>query len=448
MIINIYISNISEDVWSFIQSMHDGERIVEIDENSYLSDRELLTLPPGMKNIAILPTNCQQETVPYLKELFGVFDVEILAPQKHTGEICTDICSDNIILDRLSELGREAEFRITSYSATEQFYELINYLRNMGLKVVAPEAPDESELWTVDYFGSKSGIRQTADKLQTADNPWMGKGFIVTGIRDVASLAASIYCRGNGVVLKTNKAHAGVGVKLFKPQDLPSAYIECREKLEEFLRSENYWQLFPVVVESMLDADFSVSGGNPNCEFMITEDCEIKLLYVCGMRVSADGIFKGVEIHEKAIPEDILSRLLIYGEHLGKEYVKAGYRGYFDVDCIYTKDKKLFIAESNVRRTGATHVYHAAVNLLGERFMYNSYVLSNNKYALPLGVKLSFSSLYKKLEPILYNKQSKEGLVLASANGLKHGLFGYIIFGKDFGSAHDIENEMERLLNR
>lgn len=446
MTINIYISNISEDVWSFIQSMHDAERIVEMDENAYLSDRELLTLPRGMKNIAILPTNCQKEIIPYLKELFGDFDVEVLIPQKHTGEICRDIRADTKILGRLMDLGRQADFRVTSYSATAQMYELISHLRNIGLTVATPEAPDESEMWTVDYFGSKSGIRQTADKLQTTDNPWMGKGFIVTGIRDVASLAASIYCHGNGVVLKTNKAHAGAGVKIFKKDSLPSIYIECREKIEEILKQEKYWQFFPVVVEDILDVDLGLAGGNPNCEYYVTGDGDVKLLYVCGMRITPDGVFKGVEIHNDVLPEDIIKRLLYYGEHLGRIYTESGYAGYFDVDCIYTKDKKLFITESNVRRTGATHVYHTALKLIGDNFMENSFILSNNNYALPKEEAIEIKELFEKLRPILFDKRSKTGLVLASTNGLKHGFFGYIIFGENSLSAHKIEEEMERLL--
>ena len=141
MTINIYISNISEDVWSFIQSMQESERKIEVNENAYLSDRELLTLPLGMKNIAILPANCQEETVPYLKELFGDFDVEILVPLVHTGEICVDIQKDARILNRMLEFGPDVDFQITSYSATEQFYELFNHMKSIGLKVRLPEAP-------------------------------------------------------------------------------------------------------------------------------------------------------------------------------------------------------------------------------------------------------------------------------------------------------------------
>jgi len=446
MTINIYISNISEDVWSFIQSMHESERKIEVNENAYLSDRELLTLPLGMKNIAILPANCQEETVPYLLELFGDFDVEILVPLVHTGEICVDIQKDARILNRLLEFGPDVDFQITSYSATEQFYELFNHMKSIGLKVRLPEAPMDENMWTVDYFGSKSGIRQTADKLQNPTDPWMGKGFIVSGMKDISSLAASIYCRDQGVVLKTNKAHAGAGVMIFKKGSLPDTYFECRKKIEEILKLEKYWQFFPVVVEAMLDSDMEIAGGNPNCEYYVAENGQVKLLYVCGMRVTSEGVFRGVEIHKNAVPDQVLARLLFYGEHLGKEYAREGYRGYFDVDCIYTKDQKLFITESNVRRTGATHVYHAAVKLIGDNFMDNSFVLSNNSHALPIDNKFELKNLYDILKPIMYRKETREGLVLASTNGLRYGFFGYIIFGKDSESAHNIESKMEHLL--
>ena len=52
---------------------------------------------------------------------------------------------------------------------------------------------------------------------------------------------------------------------------------------------------------------------------------------------------------------------------MGEQYAKAGYRGYYDVDFIAGRGGELFITESNVRRTGGTHVYAVASRLFGKR---------------------------------------------------------------------------------
>ena len=446
MQINVYISNISEDVWSFIDSMHDKEKKPEIDQNADLSDRELLTLARGVKNVAILPTLPDKDFLIYFQELFGITDLEILTPNLHSGEICRDIQNDKLLIERLKNLGKENIISITSYSATPQLSELIDYLRSSGIHVETPECPKEKDMWVVNYYGSKSGVRQTADQLQTRVKPWMGKGYIAQGSNDVSTIAASVYCKNGGVVLKTNKAHAGMGVRIFKKGDLPSEYKACREKLEQFLNEEMYWQIFPVVVETGLDVDVFVGGGNPNCEFYITPNNEVKLLYICGLRVSPEGMFRGVEIHKDIFPKEVLDELLLYGKDLGREYASAGYRGYFDVDCIYTKDKRLYIAESNVRRTGGTHVYHAAEKLFGTDFMNKTFILSNNVYPIPNSQNITFQKIHSRFKEILYSKEAKEGLVFASVNELKKNLFGYIIFGRNKERAHEIEEEMERLL--
>jgi hypothetical protein len=164
------------------------------------------------------------------------------------------------------------------------------------------------------------------------------------------------------------------------------------------------------------------------------------------MRVSREGVFKGIEIHRNVLPENVRAQLLTYGETIGKTYAAAGYRGYFEVDCVYTKDKRLLITESNVRRTGGTHVYHTAKRLVGPDFMDQAYILSNNAYPLAAARELTFQDVYNKLQPILFSPETKDGLVIASINGLKYNTFAYIIIGHDKETAYKIEAEMERLL--
>lgn len=445
-LIEVYVANISEDIWDFIQAMHPTERKHEIEENAFLSDRDLLTLPTNQPNVVILPAAADRDFLKYYQTVFHNTQVEVMIPRHHSGEVCRDIMADQSLMETLTTIGRNVTLNLKSYSTSTQFLELVATLRERGVKVSTPESPSLPNSWTSNYFGSKSGIRQATDQLSSQSKPWMAGGRIVQGLPNIASVAASQYVKKNAVVLKTNKAHAGAGVRIFRPGDLDKNYTRCHQQLLIFLEKDPYWAQFPVVVEEYLEIDQTIGGGNPNCEFIIDQQGTPQLLYYCGMRVSDTGVFKGIEIFHTALPSTITKPLVAHGTVLGNIYSQAGYRGYYDVDCVYTKQKQLLITESNVRRTGGTHVYHTAKQLVGEKFLRQRYILSHNSYVLPTRAH-TFSDVFNRLQPILFSAATKEGLIIASANVLRQNNFAYIIFGKDRKTAMEIELRMEELLS-
>ena len=116
------------------------------------------------------------------------------------------------------------------------------------------------------------------------------------------------------------------------------------------------------------------------------------------------------------------------------------------MDFVAGRGGELFVTESNVRRTGGTHVYAVANRIFGKEFMYETYTLSCNTYPLPEGKKFTFTSLLEILKPVLFDKKTREGVILVSENMLERGQMQYIIFGANKKRALDIEAEMERLL--
>jgi hypothetical protein len=50
------------------------------------------------------------------------------------------------------------------------------------------------------------------------------------------------------------------------------------------------------------------------------------------------------------------------------------------------------------------------------------------------------------LQPVLFNKQTREGLIIISENLLSYHQLGYIIFGKTEKHARDCEEKMIELL--
>ncbi len=445
----VFIFNMSEDVWPFISAMtSDQERAKEIEENANLVDRELFSTSEESDFIFISPKPIQPTFLHYYQELMDVRKVQILVPQAHTGQICEDILHDKQLYSQLVSLANSVKkLTLIPYSTTPQFLELVATLRQDSISVYTPESPDDEDAWVVNFYGSKSGIRQLAQQ-SVAEEPdfLVTDGLICVGIIDAAKIAAQKYVKEEGVVIKTNKGHSGAGVLIFRPGDLPMEYHACEKAILEHLKKDRYWDMFPIVIEDLVNVNFAVGGGFPNVEFKILKSGKIELLYFCGLRVTKDGVFQGVEINQDVVTDRTEARITDMGFFIGEKYAAEGYRGYYDVDLIAAKNGEIYVSESNVRRTGGTYVYQTAKQLVGKDFMTDTYVLSNNN--LQLGNRAyTFEEVLSQLSSILYNKDTQEGVIVASANLLHQGGLAYIIFGQNKKRAVEIEAQMKSLLS-
>jgi hypothetical protein len=444
----IYIANLSEDVWPFISAISDPiTRRHEIDENANLAERDLFSLAGEDHVLFISPKPVSQEFLNYYLNLIGVKNFDVITPKEHSGEICRDILKDEKVISAIITAANSSKkLTMLSYATSFQFLELVGYLRGRGLTVSTPESPEEEDAWTVNFYGSKSGIRQLIGLTAGKEPDFiMPEGLICVSVVDAARIAANRYIKNHGVVLKTNKGHSGAGVLIFREGDLPSTYRECEAKILEYLKKDAYWDLFPIIIEDYIVPGISIGGGFPDVEFVIHKNGHIDFLYYCSLRVSKDGVFKGVEINNDAIADKQSTQITDTGFFIAEQYAAAGYRGYFDVDFIAGKNGKIYVTETNVRRTGATHVFHVAEKFFGKDFMYATYVLSNNSYKLPHN-KYTFAKVMTKLSPVLFSKKNREGVVVISESLLSMGQLGYIIFGKSRKRALDIEAQMENLL--
>ena len=448
LVTTIYISNISEDVWPFISAITDTQaKAYEIEENALLADRHLFSTLGEENILLILPSQIEPDFMAYFHELFNGKKIRIIVPKIHSGEICSDILKDPAIMteiDKIVKISQKVE--IISYSASLQFLNLIRSLKQKHTNIITPESPDEEDAWTVNFFGSKSGIRQLAQQSVTYEPDFkMPEGLICMGLEDAAKIAANKYITEQGVVLKTNKGHSGAGVLIFRPGDLPLEYTACQVTINELLNKESYWKLFPIIIESYIPPNFNIGGGFPNVEFKILNNGRVDFLYYCGQRVTPQGIFKGVEINDESLNDRVAAQITDTGFFVGERLAKEGYRGHFDVDFISAKNGELYVTESNVRRTGGSHVYYTSVALFGKDFMHQTYSLSNDGYPLPTNTQWSFRKLRTILSPILYKKSTKEGLVIVAANSVSRGNFYYIVFGRNKRRAGEIEQKMEEL---
>ena len=347
----------------------------------------------------------------------------------------------------LLALGKKTKLSLTAYSATPQFYHLAEALQKKGAKIEFSDVPLPENQWTAEFLGSKAGIRQL---VQTSAHPSLGMthGFICWGTKDAAQIAARLYSKEKGVVIKTNKGHSGLGTLIFRSGELPYDKAQCEKKLQALLSRNAYWEKFPIVVEAYKKENIRVGGGIPSVEFRVEKNGKVAYLYYCGMHISRAGVFQGMEVHEQIVSKSVLAQIKAIGQLLGTQYALYGYRGFFDVDLIATTNGKILVTESNVRRTGGTHVHALGLKLFGKNFMRKIYALSSNAHPLPGKKRISFSELHKLLRPILFDKKIKEGLILTSEHMMLQHAHAYVIFGKTKQRALAIEKKMGTLLRQ
>lgn len=439
--LHIHVSNISEDVWEFINTLPAKKKEFEIRENAELSDRDLFCFLKKEHVIVIMPKSIDEHFLQYFEQLFPRQHLEVLWPKSHSGLLSTDIEKDQKLLSHLQTLIKKYDrVELTAYSTTTQFLSLAKKLQSP--KLFLTESP--SETWMIEYFGTKAGFRQNQYSLTGKKQFPMCEGLSVMGVTTASEAASHLYQYKAGVVVKTNKGHAGMGVLIFRKGDLDSKKDLATQIAAQM--TEEYWQKFPIVVEEYIPCNPNIGGGFPNAECFVHPDGKVSYLYTCGMRVNEHGEFKGVEIGSGAMKASDEKKLETYGKNLGKLYAKSKYVGYFDVDCLAGKDHTTYVSESNVRRTGGTHVYLTELDLFGKAFAQKTYALSNNLYSIADKRSRSFSKLKETLSPILFDPKTKEGVLIVAANLLHRAVFGYIIFGATKKKAYAIEAQMEALL--
>ena len=412
--VTVYISNMSEDVWPFIQSISNPyDKEYEIVENAALAEHDLFSFSGRSNVVMIMPKPVSSFYIDYFLNISGNKNFTILSPRIHTGEICQDILSDSSIFEKIKELARQQKVQLISYSASSQFYELTATLKKDSENITTPQSPDEADSWTVDFYGSKSGIRQLAQQSEKEEPDFrMPPGQISVNIENTAKMAAKMYTKENGIVIKTNKGHAGAGLFIFRQNDLPKDYSDCVRTILSLFRKEKYWGKFPIIVEKYIDPAQTIGGGYPNVEFKISRTGRLEFLYYCALRVTPKGIFKGVEIHNSVLSDQDTAQITDTGFFLGEQLTAHGYRGYYELDFVAAKNGDIYVTESNVRRTGGTHVYHLARHLFGKDFMYETYILTNNLYPIKSNSSpIEPNVLFQVLSPILYNKHTKENPV-------------------------------------
>lgn len=439
----IFLANLSEVARPLARLMRKTRREVEIWEDHGLCDRFLFSDRDNTLLITPFPIN--KDFFADSMDILQLKNIHNLTPKRIGESLCEAITKDKALLKTIEETIRDNPgVRIISYVASVEFCKLIKYLNTKNLKFVTPELSDVQTQWTQAYFGSKAGFRQEVTEMD-GNFPHMPEGTICNKLSEVKEFAEYLFKKGAaGVVLKTNRGLAGAGLIILRRNEIKLKNLP--KILSNLWRTESYWRKDLVVVEEYKPADQNICGGAPNIELKII-DHHAEPSYVCGMRISKEGVFQGVEIGKGAVPPNIEKVLLSASKILGGHILSHGYRGFFEIDWVAGIDGKLYPIESNLRRTGGTHVFETAKHLLGADFLKHYYIGANNMAEGPRLKGMTYPEIKNRLRPLLYPiNGNKEGIILTVLNLFKLGKFGYIAIGKDKDRVLQIENKLRALV--
>lgn len=445
--LTIYLYNVVEDEWSFISALSNPiEQAKEIESSRSSVDTYFLGYANGQNLLFISPIKISTEFQQYTQKLTNYKNTKILIPKPKSHLLCLDLINDPEAFQTLvSETKNYDKVNLISYAATPEFYKLKETLIKNKVNITCPEAPEIESAWTVNFFGSKSGIRQLAQKSAAVEPDFiMPEGVIVVGIYNAAKIAANKFIKQKGVVIKTNRGSSGNGLLIFREHDLPSEYQSCEQKIRQILQSEPYWERFPIIVEDLISINQQIANGYPNVEFKIHKSGRIEMLYYCSCAVTKDGAFLGIDIHEDILNDRLSTMIVDTGYYVAEQLSNQGYRGYFDIDMMAAKNNKIYVCETNTRNTGGTDIYKLSAKLLGKDFMEEHFVLSRTHHHLNKAIR--FEEVLKLLKPILYHRRSKQGLIINSESRLKQQELIYTIIAKNKRLAYKLEEQLFKLL--
>ena len=201
--------------------------------------------------------------------------------------------------------------------------------------------------------------------------------------------------------------------------------IDLRDELKIILNKASIWTSGPYVIEELA---YSVGGdeNSPSIEVFV-DGTGPKITYVCNQIVSQEGVFLGILMGKKSLGKDIVREMNRIGKLIGSNYFKLGYRGFFDIDFIVSKNRTLYPIETNVRRTGGTHVYDLTRKLFGRDWVKNAVALSTDSFNYGKTV-LSAEEIINKISSLTFPiKGEEEGVVVVAVDS-HEPYFSFIIF--------------------
>lgn len=443
----IYISNVLEVYHKGYLSLGSNKRNFWIQYDTAESNRALFYGGDDKVVVTTNPYDIQYKQ--YVYDLLNWKNVHTISPTISSPSLSYDCMINSYLHEELRRLITDNPgIDIIPYRSTPEFYELIDELKRHGLEFNTPETLPVDSNFVYYYANSKRGFRhiweRSVSNTEIGKKVFIPQGFINTDKAEAIEACWWFKNQNKSFVIKYNFGVQGSGVLLNDHKQFSGVKPDFIKQVQKLLIDE-VWKEPCIIVEEMMEPDPGIFGGSPSIEYCIEENGQVRRVYASEQFLKEGKTFSGVYIHERVQTDPIIQDAFAAGDLFGAELSKLGYRGFFDVDLVVTKDKKVYAVEANLRRTGGTHTYETAKAILGSDNWHNVY-FANEDYFFPKKINLDFKKFREVYNELLYTHHNRSGIILYNPEMLKVNCLSIFLIAKSDSEMKSLRQKTAEIL--
>lgn len=373
-----------------------------------------------------------------LSEHLGYGGVVHICPQAPSAHICLDILREPQLWQRLVDWADPINgLELIAYAATPEFFQLVAALEAFGIAVWLPESPVPQFQWLVQYGSSKVGYRTLASRCFSPRQ--VPEGYVAASNAEAGAIAHWFLSQSRPCLVKPNRGFLGIGHTQFQPQSQSLSQLQQQLALNPYLADDLQ------VVEAYIPSNPIQS---PSVEVCIPPVGSPDILMVCAQRFVGMGRYGGEVVSRSWQRADWYPTLLESAHIMACELQRMGYVGRFDLDGLVGQDGQLYWVETNLRRTGGSHLHDFACHLFGADYLNQISLLSRTQVTTRPIAPAQFEAWMQAIAPFLYSMHtaSPQGIVLTHTGCLAQGQVGYVAIAPTLDAVIQCDRQFERYL--
>ncbi len=388
-----------------------------------------------------------------ITKLFGYKNLQIITPKDSGKGLSFSLENDKKALRQLQEMIKHSDkVSFVPWGVTRETLSLIKTLKKK-VKLYTPECPIESGEWIPDYANTKIGSREVLLKVSySCPSLNLMGGFTAPDLLTGSDIAKYLINKGKGVVFKANLGVGGIGVNVFPLTKELKSEVGFNNMIKKIARN-SLFNSAPFIVEEYIEPDFKSSCTFPSIEALINTDGSVDIKAYTAMVIESKNeelTWHGIGIGKGVFTPKQIKPLKEVTTKIGECLYEMGYRGWIDVDFIYSTSKKFYCTEVNVRMTPARYMIELSKLLFGNEYAKKMCIVSDDKFIRQNLKGLSYKKIKKRLSSLLYPiNGEKRGIIITESYRSKfgRGKFGYVSIGNDFKDASNIVSDFKNLFN-
>lgn len=432
----IYISNILEGYYKSYLDLPKKKREFWTQYDTLDSNRAWMY---GDDNKIIITSQpILRDHFVYVNKLLGWKNVINLSPTRPGFSISEDCFKNQFLKKRLVEIiSDNPGIALIPYRLTPQFQKLIHFLNSKNLTFTTPETIPQDKQFVLTYFNTKRGFRHLwhmsgADSSSYIQIP---EGFITEDKQEVIEAAWWFMTHQKSFVIKYNKGTQGIGVQMIDRKTLPKKREDFNAHIKKLL-TDKIWRSSAIIIEEAVPITKGGQSISPSVEMYVSPDGTVNKYYACDQVLAEDKkTFRGVYTYPELYKDKNIKHAFQAGLKFGRQLARYGYRGVYDVDLIRSSQNKMYAVESNMRRTGGTHLHELCMALLGKRYGEHYHALIEDIMLRP-NHSLTYDTCKKLFHDELYSNNQKKGIILSNPDMLNVQILAVVVIAE---SKNDLE---------